>query len=592
MSRSSTETCWTCRIRKKKCDRKRPTCSACHSLDITCYNGNNRPSWVDNDLERDQFADRIKAQIKEKAECRREKSYVKVLPLGRVRKPKMGPAPAAGRPLKKNQPRQKTQAQKGAITDISSYGSSSNSLSPAESGQPESLSDNPALLGISEDLDTDLEITFLDYAFPFLFPFYRPSIFKGGRGWLLATLRKSMPLFHTAMGFSTYFFILVMTDIANGEHEVCKGLVEGKLVSHVDTAIKAMRKGIEDLETCRDLASTEEKAHLMEGVIQLLVFETNISATNEWGIHINAAVSLFKEIFEQNNPQDGKMDLDAVLASMQKSGWATVNSKHRVFNPDQGAFIFHVAVIIFADIISATILGDTPTLREYHSLLINDGSGPKDSRRLLLDLEDSVGCQSWILLLIADIASLVEGKKQGRVSRDDLLVEGNRIAEKLQHGITNLKDNLGKPVASIGSFHAYSNPEALSQTIDTTSYSLIWAHATVLYLFVTTSGWQEQHEIIQESVLSAIQILDKISSPAVLRSLAWPFCVVGCLASTDQEETFRRIASRMGTLSAFGTLFEALRIMEQVWSTRGERDVENWDFTYCFRILSSVPLLI
>ncbi|KAL6694403.1 fungal-specific transcription factor domain-containing protein [Trichoderma pleuroticola] len=591
MSRSSTETCWTCRIRKKKCDRKRPTCSACHSLDITCYNGNNRPSWVDNDLERDQFAERIKAQIKEKAECRREKSYVKVMPLGRVRKPKTDSA-AASRPPKKNQPKQNIQAQEGAPTDLICYGCSKNGVSPAESGQPENISDNPALLGISKDIDTDLEITFLDYAFPFLFPFYRPSIFKGGRGWLLASLRKSMPLFHTAMGFSTYFFILAMTDVANGEHEVCKGIVEGKLVSHVNTAIKAMRQGIEDLAACGELASIEEKAHLMEGVVQLLVFETNISATNEWGIHLNAAVSLFKEIFEQNKSRDGRMDLDSVLAKMEKPGWTAANPTHRIFNPDQGAFMFYVTVIIFADTISATILGDAPMLREYHSLLINDGCGPVDSRRLLLDLEDSIGCQSWILLLIADIASLVEGKEQGRVSRDDLLVEGNRIAEKLQHGITSLKDNQGKPVASMDSFQAYSNPEALSQTIDTTSYSLIWAHATVLYLFVTTSGWQEQHEIIQENVSSAIQLLDKISSPAILRSLAWPFCVVGCLASTDQEETFRRIASRMGNLSAFGTLLEALRIMEQVWLTRGERDVENWDFTYCFRILSSIPLLI
>ncbi|KAK4073161.1 transcriptional regulator family: Fungal Specific TF [Trichoderma aggressivum f. europaeum] len=591
MSRSSTETCWTCRVRKKKCDRKRPTCSACHSLDITCYNGNNRPSWVDNDLERDQFADRIKAQIKEKAECRREKSYIKVLPLGRVRKPKMD-STAAGRVVKKSQPKHNIQAQEGALTELSCYGCSKIGLSPAGSGQSESLSDNPALLGISNDIDTDLEITFLDYVFPFLFPFYRPSIFKGGRGWLLATLRKSMPLFHTAMGFSTYFFILIMTDIANGEHEVCKGLVEGKLIAHVDTAIKAMKQGIEDLAACGELASAEEKAHLMEGVVQLLVFETNISATNEWGIHLNAAVSLFKEIFEQYGPQDGGMDLDSVLDGMRKTGWSAVSSSHRIFNPAQGAFMFYAAVIIFADIISATILGDAPMLRDYHSLLINDGCEPADSRRLLLDLEDSVGCKSWILLLIADIASLVEGKKQGRVFRDDLLVEGNRIAEKLQHGITNLKNNPGKPVAKMGSFQAYSNPEAISQTIDPTSYSLIWAHATVLYLFVTTSGWQEQHQIIQENVASAIQLLDKTYSPGILRSLAWPFCVVGCLASTDQEETFRRIASRMGNLSAFGTLFEALRIMEQVWLTRGGRDVENWDFTYCFRILSSIPLLI
>ncbi|KAL7947576.1 fungal-specific transcription factor domain-containing protein [Trichoderma barbatum] len=591
MSRSSAETCWTCRIRKKKCDRKRPVCSACLSLDITCYDGKNRPSWADNNIERNEFADRIKAQIKEKAECRREKSYVKVLPLGRVRKPKTAPV-AASRPLKRNGPRQTLQTQEGNLTEPSSHRSSESSISPVDSSQPFRGSTNPALLGISDDIDIDLEITFLDYAFPFLFPFYRPSIFQGGRGWLLATLRKSMPLFHTAMGYSTYFFTLVMTDIANGEHETCKKIIEGKLVSHVDTAITAMRKGIEDLAANQEPASTLEKAHLMEGVVQLLVFETNIAGTNEWGIHLKAAVSLFREIFEQNNTQDARADLDSVLSTMQKHGWAIQTTTHRIWNPDQGAFIFHVAVIVFADIISATIFGGAPLLREYYPLMINDRKESVNPRRLLLYMDDFVGCQSWILLLIADIATLVEGKKQGQVSRDDLLVEGNRIAEELQHGIANLNDNLGKPMRSIASFQAYSNPEALPQTIDTTLYSLIWAHATVLYLFVTTSGWQERHVIVQENVSSAIQLLEKISSPAILRSLAWPFCIVGCLASTNEEEIFRRIASKMGSLSAFGTLFEALKIMEQVWSTREERDVENWDLSYCFPIAGSMPLLI
>ncbi|UKZ55736.1 hypothetical protein TrVGV298_009560 [Trichoderma virens] len=383
-----------------------------------------------------------------------------------------------------------------------------------------------------------------------------------------------------------------MTDVANGEHEVCKGIIERKLVSHVDTAIKAMRKGVEDLGASQVPATAKEKAHLLQGVIQLLVFETNISATNEWGIHLNAAVSLFKEIFEQSNTQDAKMDFDSVLSLMHKAGWESGITTHRIFNPVQGAFIFHVAVILFADIISATILGDAPMLREYHPVLINNGSKPANPRQLFLNLEDFIGCQSWVLLLIADIASLVAGKKQGRVSRDDLLTEGNRIAEELQHGIAKLNDSLGQPIATPASFQAYSNPDALTQTIDATSYNLIWAHATVLYLFVTTSGWQEQHEIVQSNVSSAIQLFEKISSPAVLRSLAWPFCVVGCLATADQEETFRLVASRMGSLSAFGTLFEALRIMEHVWDTRGERDVENWDFTYCFRILGSRPLLI
>ncbi|PTB62680.1 hypothetical protein BBK36DRAFT_1184714 [Trichoderma citrinoviride] len=554
MSRSS-ETCWTCRIRKKRCDRKQPACSACYSLDITCYAGNSRPSWADDALEREKIADEIKAQVREKSERRREKSYVKVMPLGRGC------------------------AKNGAP-------------SPIQRNQHQIESPNPGLLGLFEDIEVDLEITFLDYAFPFLFPFYRPSLIKGGRGWLLSTLRKSMPLFHTAMGFSTYFFTLAMTDIADEGHDTCRAHVEGKLTAHVDTAIKAMRQGIEELGTAQKPPSIFDRAHLMEGVVQLLVFETNIAGSTEWGIHLNAAVSLFKEIFEMPNAQDGRTDLDSVLAMMQRSGWSTVTTNHRIWNPDQGAFLFHVAFLIFADIVSATIRGDSPMLRDYYPVLINEKVIAENPRRYL-DLEEFVGCQSWIILLIADIAALVEGKRQGRVSRNDLLVEGNRIAEMLQNGITNLRADLGKPASIMNCFfRAYSNPEALPQAHDTTSYSLIWAHAAVLYLFVTTSGWQDTHGIVQENITSSLQLLDEIFSPGILRSLAWPFCVIGCLASADQEEIFQRIASRMGPLSAFGTLYEALKIMERVWSTRGQRNVENWDFSYCFRILGSMPLLI
>jgi hypothetical protein len=44
----SKQGCWTCRLRKKKCDEKRPTCSICESLSITCYGYGPRPDWMNN----------------------------------------------------------------------------------------------------------------------------------------------------------------------------------------------------------------------------------------------------------------------------------------------------------------------------------------------------------------------------------------------------------------------------------------------------------------------------------------------------------------------------------------------------------------
>jgi hypothetical protein len=587
----SPKTCWTCRIRKKRCDRKRPACSACRSLDITCHDGDSRPSWVDNDRERDEFADQIKAQIREKAECRREKSYVKVMPLGRGKRSKDG-LKIAGRLSKADKHKRKAQVPEESLVKLPGHEPSRSNMSFAEDSRSDSHPSDPALLGVENDIDLDLEIIFLDYAFPFLFPFYRPSIFEGGRGWLLATLRSSRPLFHTAMGFSTYFFTLIMMETVNDQdsHEGCKRIIEGKLTSHIDTAIKAMRKGIQDLHASKNPISVFGRAHLMEGVIQLLVFETNIAGTTEWSIHITAAVSLLKEILELPETHDGIADLTSVFAMMQRPGWSTETPNHRIWNSDQSAFLFHVAFIIFADIISATILGDIPKLRECYKRIFKDKVEVTHPSQVL-ELGSFVGCQGWILL-VADIAALVEGKKQGRVSHNNLLLEGNRIAKDLHDGITNLNTNLEQPMATTVSFQAYVHPETLLLNADTTPISLIWAHATALYLFVTTSGWQEHHKIVEENISSALHLLQQISSPAILRTLAWPYCLVGCLAAKNQEAEFRQIASRMGSLSAFGTLNEALKIMEKVWSTRGEKDVESWDFTCCFRILGSVPLLI
>lgn len=39
--------CWTCRLRRKKCDETHPTCLLCDSLVIPCYGYGPRPDWMD-----------------------------------------------------------------------------------------------------------------------------------------------------------------------------------------------------------------------------------------------------------------------------------------------------------------------------------------------------------------------------------------------------------------------------------------------------------------------------------------------------------------------------------------------------------------
>ena len=49
----SSSGCWTCRLRRKKCDESRPRCSSCNSLQISCFGYGPKPDWMDgSDMER------------------------------------------------------------------------------------------------------------------------------------------------------------------------------------------------------------------------------------------------------------------------------------------------------------------------------------------------------------------------------------------------------------------------------------------------------------------------------------------------------------------------------------------------------------
>jgi hypothetical protein len=60
----SKQGCWTCRLRRKKCDEKHPFCSTCESLTITCYGYGSKPDWMDNGEREKAMANNIKQIVK------------------------------------------------------------------------------------------------------------------------------------------------------------------------------------------------------------------------------------------------------------------------------------------------------------------------------------------------------------------------------------------------------------------------------------------------------------------------------------------------------------------------------------------------
>ncbi|KAL2891643.1 Transcriptional regulatory protein UME6 [Ceratocystis lukuohia] len=71
----SSEGCWTCRLRRKKCDERRPICDNCGQLEIQCLYSEEKPEWMDNGPRQAARAEQVKAEVKIQARVRREKKH-------------------------------------------------------------------------------------------------------------------------------------------------------------------------------------------------------------------------------------------------------------------------------------------------------------------------------------------------------------------------------------------------------------------------------------------------------------------------------------------------------------------------------------
>lgn len=114
----------------------------------------------------------------------------------------------------------------------------------------------------------------------------------------------------------------------------------------------------------------------------------------------------------------------------------------------------------------------------------------------------------------------------------------------------------------------------------------------MIYLSVVVDGWQLGNAFNRGNVNSILNILDILSPNLSIRSLMWPVCVCGFLATQEQEHIFRNLVSSLGPLQALGPARRAVRLMEKVWELRHQVDEESWGIHDCFQLSGSDVLFI
>lgn len=268
-------------------------------------------------------------------------------------------------------------------------------------------------------------------------------------------------------------------------------------------------------------------------------------------MHVNAVAALISSLEDHRQSQ---LEDSPVGSGCDASG-------DPVFAPssEEAALDFLSAVVIWFDIAACASTGTAPRLLRHHSSLLGSGRA---------DLANVMGCRSWTMEIIGQIAALDAWKTEcvtdgTGVSIWELVEKGKSIQTRLESGIAALEAE-----AAMGD---RQNSTSAIQCAITYSF----ACGAQVYLHVTVSGAHPSLPEIKRSVsqtLSALYTLVRVSNDREsIRGVVWPLCVAGCMVDleTNLHEEYRNLILDMGDdAREFGNTSTVLAVMEKCWEMR------------------------
>lgn len=180
------------------------------------------------------------------------------------------------------------------------------------------------------------------------------------------------------------------------------------------------------------------------------------------------------------------------------------------------------------------------------------------------------------------------------LSLRDLASRATKIETSLEHDIksTSISIDMIKSADDfLTSFDVFDYGSKYISLIVTR----IFAHAALTYLFVTVSGANPELSEIQSSVARTISSFRALPHPKFFRSLSWPLCISGCMATENHQETFRKFGlTHNATEYLFGSSKHVLKIMEKCWEMRkgGDHGMGEVDWSVAMRSLGLNILLV
>jgi C6 transcription factor Pro1 len=570
MTRHRINGCWTCRLRRKKCDGRDP-CSDCQSLGIDCCFQIQKPDWMDGGVSQRRKVEETKSRIKASAKQRRVQKLPRVVHRlqGAVSLIDTPPPSSVEQDARADTP----------VTVVSSEETIGSGTGPALVSQcapiPTQLQPSRAVSAwqpqveyAQELLDGVLLMSYMDYLFPIMYPLHRPSILEGGRCWILPILQYSSCIRSGVIALTSHLLGGLQSSEGSAT-QICEALDARHLHQQTQMALQSAQQDITAVQI-NATRTVVESARLLCNVVQLLHAETHLSENGR--VHLAAAVSIFRYLLDDCPNTSGPGDAFEVVLEQLGSVFVLQRPQPPLFTPDQASFRFYAASLIFTDCIASTATGAEPQLHQYTNQVlrsnVDDHASPK------LDIGAIFGVQNETLLIVSSIASLAAWKKL-MTDKHQLsvleLAEKARILEVLldQH-LANLHVD-DQPVLPLDILAGRAPLDGISAH----AVQRIWALAARAYLFITTSGIQLANTKLRTDITDILSLLETIATrepsqaPAWYRALAWPICIAGLLVQSAQDKQFlRRLFRSLDPLAAFATVRRLTDTIEGVWEGR------------------------
>ncbi|KAF2499259.1 hypothetical protein BU16DRAFT_503288 [Lophium mytilinum] len=433
--------------------------------------------------------------------------------------------------------------------------------------------------------DTILLTFYLEHLLPFLFPFYRPSLLEGGRSWIFEMMISSPVVRQATLCQSSYFFSL-----AKGTAN--RDAIWDEVLTQTTNAFGVLRQALQVIDSSGVADHLHGAVRVMASIMQMQRFEIAVLSFHNWQTHLNAALVLFKQLLDSAvESREPSSSFEAVMSRLGPSSslsWSWPSQSDQVPSAEQAAFRFSSTLVILDDTIASTARQEQPRLYEYHRSLLGGIEGIDNPP---INLEAVVGLKNWTLLQIGEIAALEAWKRRCRTAGNldvvELVRRATAIRESLVAHLMRLETETPTiPTGNINLLDMFTPPPSQCSLV-----SRVWAHAALIYLSIVVSGWQPTSVDVRYHVSRVIELLKRQKSPALLRTMVWPFCVAGCLADPAQEAHFREMVEVLQPPSIFGTVHKALEIMEDVWRKRAT-DITARDIATCFKVQGDLVLLV